>query len=192
MDFTKTAQNFEKRKGEIDEKDKIPPPPWLDMYRDQLAFFYFREEKILKEGTVLPGALVAGNEKLYKKSLLFYKNKSHPAHFIYSWDPFFFTRPESLSEIAQNVEQVYRSGKTKAEETGAMRMFGGGFDRPIQQRLPASFAKDKAVYLTTVIVNRRHLPQGKLSGENRLYPLIVIDDDKADAMMLPKWYWILK
>ncbi len=190
IDFIKTAEAYDKREVKVNVRDRIPKPKWLDMYHDQLAFFYFREDKILTEGRVLPGALVIANDKLFKKNILFFLNKSHPANFIYSEDKYYKENPEKLSSLAGCLAELYGKKARDEDEQVIVGMFQGGFNRPIRQRIPDSMTGGHTVYMTTIIVNRAHLPGGRISGT--IYPILVIDDEQADAMILPKWYWAEK
>ena len=46
----------------------------------------------------------------------------------------------------------------------------------------------REIFFTSVVVNRDHLPYGLLMPQVT-YPMIVLPNNKPDAMILPHWFW---
>lgn len=49
------------------------------------------------------------------------------------------------------------------------------------------YTGDKKVFMTTTVIHREHIPNGYL--DRKIYSVLTIDNNKADAIILPKWYW---
>ena len=189
IDIKASAKTYAARSVKNDPKDHIKRPSWLDQYKDSLAYLFFRIDTILEKGNVVPSAVVLANDKLYHRRSLVYR-KDHPAYFVYSYDPYYVENADELVTIASKLLEISISeDKKNKDEKKVTSFFNGEMNRPIRKKVPEAYTDGREVYFTTTIVCRSHLPKGKLE-ERTVYPLLVIDDDKADAMMLPAKYWI--
>ena len=190
IDIKASGKKFYERKNRNDPGDRIKRPSWLDQYNDSLAYLFYRFDELLENGKVVPASVVLANDKLYHRAGLFYR-KDHPAYFVYSFDSYYDGHTDELETLAAKLLAVGQAeSKNTKDEKKITSFFSGGKNRPIHKKVPESFTDGREVFFTTTIVSRKHLEKGKL--QYKTYPLIVTDDEKADAMMLPKKYWVCK
>lgn len=190
IDIKASGEAYEKRSVKVDPKDRIKRPSWLDQYTDSLAYLFFRIDTLLENGRVVPSAVVLANDKLYHRRSLIYR-KDHPAYFVYSHDRYYAENTSELEEIASKLLEISESEERKTkEEKRVTAFFTGEKNRPIHKKVPELYTEGREVFFTTTVVCRKHLKGGKLS--EKIYPMLVVDDDKADAMMLPCRYWAEK
>lgn len=189
----KTRDCFENNRM-MKREDYLKCPRWMEPEYDEFGgyeetpdglyalFDPFTQQAFYKEGRVAIGAMVQANE------LLFERGKDNcPAAYLYSCDSFYMEHPEELRNL------TWAIGKTKGEQ-GYMPsiqqiadILADEMERVFGYKLPRDVTEGRDVRLTTVFVERNHLPKKRLV--NRMAPLLVLEDRQPDAIILPKWYW---
>ncbi len=193
FDCNKTAQYFERnRKPGKDAFLKCPE--WLEpeydelggyaQVPDQLFLIYdpLLQRRFYREGKVALGALVQANELLFKKG-----RNDCPANYIYTTDPYYWENPALLIGLAHALfetkgEQGYHPSIQRLAD-----ILEDEVERVFSYKLPRDVTEGRDVYFTTVIVQRDHLPYKRIIGKQ--YPLLVLEENQPDAMILPHWYW---
>lgn len=194
FDCRKTMEYFENNR-EIRKENFLTCPDWLDPeYYDEMdddeagpdelekLIDPFRQRRFYKEGQVALGALVQANMLLFKRG-----RDSCPANYIYTKDPYFLDHPQELAELASALFQIKGDTGYQPSLQRLADLLADEMERIFAYRLPRDVTEGKAVYFTTVLVERSHLPKKKLTGS--LLPLLILMEEQPDAMILPWWYW---
>jgi len=193
FDIIKTAEFYEDNK-DFRTENFMQCPKWLEPEYDEaghyqeipddlyLLFDPLIQQKFFKEGKVAAGALVQANTLLFKRG-----RDALPANYIYSTDPYYMENPEELAELANALfdtkgEQGYLPSIQKLAD-----LLADEFERIYCYRLPKAITEGRDVFFTTVIVDRKHLPEKKITGG--IIPFLVLAENKPDAVILPHWYW---
>lgn len=141
------------------------------------------QQRFYTEGKIAVGAIVQANE------LLFEKGKDNcPANFIYTTEPYFIENPAELLYIADILfdtkgDDGYRPSIQKLAD-----LLADEYERIFCYKLPRDIFDNKEIYFTSVFVDRKHLPT-KILIPQIIYPMLILPDNKPDAMILPHWYW---
>ncbi len=193
FDIKATIENFADNLS-LDRADFVYCPEWLEPeYEEDGTFteepdplFYicdpFTQRRFYKEGKIAIGALVQAN------TLLFERGKDDcPAAYIYSLDPYYMENQEELEALAYGLfdtkgEQGYRPSIQKLAD-----LMADEEERIFAYKLPRDVTEGRNVYFTTVLVARDHLPKRKII--DNLIPMLVLEGEQPDAMILPHWYW---
>ena len=158
-------------------------PEWLRS-SDPMSYIFKEKKALLKSGSVCYAYIVQANTILFD----WFPHTDHPAHIVYSTDPYIGENPDILEETAHAIYQYKdvsldlvpeewrelarvvtderdRSGFTLSTERGGHTV--------------------KIDFLPTMIF-RKLLPRRKLCGS--LLPIITSPDCDS-VMVLPKRYW---
>ncbi len=140
----------------------IPAPRWLA--DDELSIVGRDQRAVLTLGEVFWGAIVRADPALARPGPL-----DHPATIVYSRDPAIIRDPELLTALAARVQHL------------------SSVDRRVFNReVPSDITGGMAVYLTTVLVGRIHVPYRVLVGP--LVPIVIRYDTPA-ALIGPMRFW---
>ncbi len=193
FDIKETIKNF-KDNLELDRADFVYCPDWLEPEYDETGnfeeepdpLFYicdpFTQRKFYEEGKIAIGAMVQANIMLFERG-----KEDCPANYLYSLDPYYMDHQDELLRLAESIyetrgEYGYRPSIQKLAD-----ILDDEYERIFAYKLPRDVTNGRDVYCTTIIVARDHLPQRKIV--NRLVPMLVLEGEKPDAMILPHWYW---
>ena len=193
FNYHATKSYFEANR-EIKQADYLTCPDWVKPVRDIYGnyveapdAFYplfdpFRLKRFYTEGKVALGALVQAN------TLLFSKGKDDlPANYIYSTDDFFTTHPEELLALADALYDIKGDIGFRPSLQRLANLLEDEYERIFAYKLPRDVTGNRDVYFTSIFVDRRHLPEKKLT--DNLLPMLVLDGAQPDAVILPYWYW---
>lgn len=160
---------------------EIPPPLWGKSPRtgwNPPAV----QARLYKNGVVVTGVFVRANTNLQRLA-----PQDLPGDVVYGLDPWFSKDPEELLEIAESVFETQdaededgAAGTTAAtlpEKSEYVRAF----------EVPRTLARNHQVFMTSVIVSRKHLPAAFMVEST--VPLLVDPDDVGTCMVLPSRYW---
>ncbi|MFI0446908.1 hypothetical protein [Actinomadura sp. 6N118] len=143
------------------------------------------QDRLLEQGRVVWGGLVQANTLLFGKG-----RHDSPAEILYSPDPMLDDRPDLLAEVAQRLFALKGSRQADAELQTISDTLANELEdaphAPVPRSMPRSMAGSLPLFTTTVLVSRRHLPDGVLRGG--LFPLIV-HPELDSTMILPSRYW---
>ena len=161
---------------------RIRPPKWCRKMDDPLMIIYRDQEKLLHEGTVALGVLVQANNLLFEKRAA----NNAPANVVYMTEWEVDDPVRRLAEVAQKIYLMKGSEPEDAEERKLAGMVSYERGRDFRISVPASLSEGLDITYTTIMVHRKHLPYGYLTGG--YFPLLVHQESRA-AMILPARYW---
>jgi hypothetical protein len=159
----------------------IRPPKWCRKSDDDLMIVYREQDKLLREGTIALGVLVQANDTLFQKGAL-----NAPAVVIYISE---VEVDNPIVPLMQAALKLYMLKGTKPEdpdEAKFARIVSYEMGRDFRVTVPDSLSNGLDATYTTIMVHRKHLPYGYLSGI--YFPLLIHQESRA-AMILPARYW---
>lgn len=159
----------------------LSPPKWCRAEKDDLLLIYREQKKLLLEGHVALAMLVQANERLFRKG-----SADAPANIIYTTETSAENPLDKLLQIAQRLFSLKGTKPEDADEQKFARMLSYEYGRDFRVTVPDSLAQGLDVTYTTIMVHRKHLPEGYLS--NVFFPLLIHTESRA-AMILPARYW---
>jgi hypothetical protein len=156
-----------------------PAPQWIE--RDELKRVYNDRKLILQQGRLVLGVFIQANSLLYQPG-----TADLPAFILWSEDPYFLETPAHLRELARELGNLKGTSPTgdMAEVTALVT---NELARPLGYRMPASFGEGRPLWMTTLMVFRRHLPSGFITSG--LVPLLVRPEESPVALILPGRFW---
>jgi hypothetical protein len=159
----------------------IRPPRWCSAEKDDLLMIYREQKKLLLEGQVALAMLVQANERLFHKGTV-----DAPANIIYTTETSFENPLSKLLEIAQKLFSLKGTRPENAAELKFAQMLSYDYSRDFRVTVPDTLAQGMDVTYTTIMIHRKHLPEGYLS--NVFFPLLIHPESRA-SMILPARYW---
>lgn len=156
-----------------------PAPAWMTA-EDGLREAVDRQRLLLAEGTVGWAALVQANRQLFEPG-----TADCPAQVIHSRDALFDGRPHELRAIAQRIFQLKGARPSDPRERAIADKVTNEMDRTMGWRLPIELT-DRPVFSAAIMVWRRHIPAGVLSGA--CVPVLSHPDTSA-IMIVPVEFW---
>ncbi|MCA9005340.1 MAG: hypothetical protein KDA70_08690 [Planctomycetaceae bacterium] len=139
-------------------------------------------EDLLKNGKIVWGSLVQANVDIFEPG-----NQNLLASYIYSPENYFLDNPQHLLEISNRIFRL-KGRKTGDElmDAAAERITDehkDSFSYPI----PYQLTDGHQVYLSSVLLMRSCLPEGRLTS--RLMPMLVNPPDNGFILPLPLRFW---
>ena len=147
------------------------------LYRDQTI--------LLQQGIVVWGRLVQSNNLLFKPG-----RWDHPAVIVCSPDPIFHS---SLGELTRIARELYELKDKKIEHPEMLDLINfaeaitNEMDCLFNIEIPNCLTLNQLVYFTSIMVYRKHLPEGYL--KQGWFPVLIAPDKTPAAMILPSRYW---
>lgn len=189
FNLQKTKIKFEESKGSYAISDRFTRPSWMTDKDEPLLKLYGNLDRLLEEGCVELGCIVQANTMLFKYSFL--KPVLHmdcPATIIYTSDQYYCDNPDELEELADNIFNFRECDYITKEEQELADILNDEKQRAFNVQVPYSLTGGREVKLTTIMVHRKHLEEKKLC--QRIYPVLTIDSEECEAMILPKRYYV--
>jgi len=162
-------------------QDAASPPLWMLLRRNPLRGQYLRQRHLLRHGQLALARVITANRLLYRAPRDEWRFDA-PAIVLYTLDvadcP---SSEELLDDLAARLSDPHDDAtewfaRTMAETRGL----------PLTVRVPEAHSGPLAVYCTTVMVVRRHLPLGSLKSP--WLPLLVSPATRF-AVVLPPRFW---
>ena len=160
---------------------RIRPPKWCRTSKDDLLLIYRDQKKLMDEGEVVVAMVVQANAALFKKGF-----QDAPANVIYTGDPAGENPLQKLGDIANRIFGLKGTKPEDPDEQKFAGMVSYEYGRDFRVTVPHKLADGLDLTYTTIMVHRKHLPQGYLA--NGFFPLLVHQESRA-AMILPARYW---
>lgn len=161
-------------------RHKLHAPKW-SLKGDRLSDIYSQQDKLLREGEVVWGALVQANRQLFADG-----PENHPGNVIYSLDPASFSMPGVLMAAAHQLFSVKGDKDVSAEMQVFSQTLADELERLMKVKVPGELTHGLETFFTSVMFDRLHLPDGVLRGG--LMPMLA--HPKLDAtMVVPYWHW---
>lgn len=171
VDFENELQNvisnFDSDKDK--QKNIIPKPNFYGTKR-------FCDYRVIKNGSICYGCLVEANLKLFSPSK--FVNQVLPAVLVYSYDEFYSKNPCELKNIARVLFNDRNNNFLKNEKKYFANI-------PVSNKITA----DRKVYVTTIMVCRRHLPLGGFPSSHLILPVIANPDISDSVFIVDSKYW---
>jgi hypothetical protein len=166
------------RKGDaVSQASKVATPAWLRP-ADPLYGAECERARVLEQGRVVRSWVVMANALLFTRG-----SSSHPALVVYA--PGDDVDAETLEEVAAEIFRRRGSTPVDAELRAFVKDLADPA-RPFLRSVPAAMANGRALFVTTVLILREHLPRPYLAAS--LLPLVVHEVTRA-AIVLPSWLW---
>jgi transcription elongation factor Elf1 len=158
-----------------------PWNPSLWMF-DSLLWIYCRQRIVYKSGQVVWGHIVQANDALFTKGRI-----DQPAQIVYSFDRYFDTAVDELGGIAESVFDLKETRPRQPELRKLAAHVTNETGRTWKYPLPRQMTGGREVLLTTVMVPRKHLPDGYLAAS--FFPLLACETQTRMTLILSHHYW---
>lgn len=158
---------------------RVRPPLWC---RGDGLLAAFRDRgKLLGEGNIVPAVLVQANAALFGPGA-----GDAPANVIYTTDGEAAQPVARMLEVARRIFSLKGTKPEDPDEARFARMVSDELRRDFRVTVPERLSGDLDLTYTTIMVHRRHLPEGRLAVP--YFPLLIHPESRA-AMILPARYW---
>jgi len=162
---------------------RMPPPRWLKrMRKDELWEIYHHRKELLQHGRVVWACVVQANEVLFGPGKF-----DAPAMAIYSPDAYFDDHLEDLLHLGTRLFALKGTQLQDPEEQRFAEIISNERERAMRLRVPDAMTDGHAVISTSIMVHRRHLPDGILV--KRMVPLLIHPNTTPATIILPSRYW---
>lgn len=165
----------------------VTAPPLSRPSGDPAELFFHRiladREILLAHGQIVWSRLVRLNKRLWEPG-----DRDHPGRVVYGLDPELTGTPHRLQEIADAILAAQHTEPPDRAHEQVAGVLVKGADLTVRVPVPVALTGGaRRVYLTSVIVQRGHLPAGYL--RTNVLPLLVAPDRTPATMILPSRYW---
>jgi hypothetical protein len=165
-------------------KDCIKKPFLLSLIGDRRHDAQYRDQRLLLErGMAVWGQIIQANRRLFDPMG---GVAQLPAAIIYSTDRYFDQCPELLGDHASRLFDL-KGQKVSPEMQAFSDKLADEMVADMKLPIPLGFTGGKHCYYASLIICRRHLPQGHLAAG--LFPVLIAPDQTDVVMIAPKWYW---
>ncbi|MFO0695559.1 MAG: hypothetical protein U0230_18505 [Polyangiales bacterium] len=162
---------------------RIPTPQWVSGNPDEaLATFFERAPSTLRDGTVVWGVIVQANTLLFEPGDI-----DCPAEVVFSLAP---AEKAPRSELRRIAAALFELKGTRPRDPGELRIaehLTNELTRVFGLEVPSSISPTIPCQLSTLMVTRKHLPDGYL--RSTYLPVVISPDDPRLAVPLPSRYW---
>jgi hypothetical protein len=171
------VKGFKGLSAEEQQAVRIIAPLWVD--RDPMRRTFFRHTDIWNGGKVVWGRIVQANKLLFGPG-----DDDCPADVLYDVSgtlPF-----TALKEPASRLFGLRSRAPANAEEQAFADHLNDELTRVAGMAVPKSIS-ECPLRVSTVLIHRRHLPDGKLSRS--YFPVVMNDMHPGAIMVLPSRWW---
>lgn len=155
------------------DKNKIEVVP----FANSTPYYDF---KVINSGKIYYAYLVEANNLLFEPKK--YGMPTHPAVVVYSPDEYFENNPLALRKLA---EYMYR---TKNSTNGwAGKLLNDELHYFANKQVPTELTDGREVYMTTIMIYRKHLPLGFISDS--LFPIVAAPKSSTAVFVVDVKYW---
>jgi hypothetical protein len=162
-----------------------PPQTWPNDEPAELFFHRILADRavLLRHGQIVWSRLVRLNKRLWEPG-----DRDHPGRVVYGLDPELTGTSFRLQEISDAVVAAPRTEPPDRAHEQVAAVLTKGADLTVRVPVPVALTGGlRHVYLTSVIVQRSHLPDGYLRAN--ILPLLTAPDRTPATMVLPSRYW---
>lgn len=161
----------------------IRPPFWLPQKESGgYEQIYIDKKMLFEKGHIGWAYIVQANEKLYRPGRL-----SYPAIIIYSFDKYFDDKLSELSSIASFLLSLKMEPDVPTELKIFKSIVANRFSLLFNRRLPNSISQGKMIFLTSIIIHRKHLPVNHLKAH--WFPILSHPKKTSATIVFPSRYW---
>ena len=160
----------------------LPPDCLKPKPNDEQWLNVKSQHRLRREGAVVWATIVQANGNLFKRN-----NAETGASVIYSADPWFDRHREALGQIAQQCFALKGTSPTDRESAVFARMLTDEMIRGMRMKVPSLFTGQRRVYHSSMLMPRKHLPKGFLTGV--YFPVWIDPDETGAVVMVPAAFW---
>ena len=139
----------------------------------------FYDFSVIESGKIYYAHIVQANSRLFEDKA--FAMLTHPAVVIYSTDQYFEQNPLALSKLARF---LFESRNT---DNWAGKILNNEYEYESNLQVPMEWTDGRVVYMTTVMIYRKHLPLGYLSDS--LLPIIANPQSATAVFVVDVKYW---
>lgn len=161
----------------------LQAPAWLGANpKDEQWLNIRNQERIRRDGQVVWATVVQANNNLFKRN-----SAECGASVIYSPDAWFDRNREVLGQIVDRCFALKGTDPADPESAAFARMLTNELTRGMRMRVPSVFTGGRKVYHSSMLMPRKHLPKGILSGQ--YFPVWIDSQNTGAVIMVPAAYW---
>ena len=161
---------------------RIWPPIWCLLSGDPLLKIYWDQKKLRDRGRVVWAHLVQANSLLFEPG-----HMDHPANIVYDPSTENDRVLDLLGDVAQQIYELKGTRPREKDLAECSRWVTNERQPIVDATVPARLSRGREIVFSTVMIHRKHLPGGYLSGS--AFPLIINPEETPSAMVLPHFYW---
>lgn len=178
---------FEDKKDQFNPLEsmynKLKKPDWMKKSNDKRFECIYNDQKLLfSEGKIVFGYIVQANTLLFEPG-----NFDSPACIVFSEDEYFDDNFEELFEIANSLFSLKGTNVEDSEIKKFVDVITDEMTALYNVQLPNKVTKNKAVFYTTIMVRRSHLPTKYL--KLGWFPILTCPNKTKASIILPSRYW---
>jgi hypothetical protein len=166
---------------EEERRFRIWPPLWC-LLGDPLLRMYWSQNKLRDRGRVVWGHLVQANNLLFRPG-----GMNCPANVVYNPTSHDDRDVDALAEVAHNIFELKGKRHREKDLKRCARWVTQEKLRVFDAAVPTSLTSGREIIFSTLMVHRKHLPDGYLSTS--VFPLIINPEETSSVMILPCDYW---
>ncbi|QSX04646.1 hypothetical protein JYG23_07980 [Sedimentibacter sp. zth1] len=185
--ISECRKNYEERKLKFNYFDrrynKLKKPNWIKKNDDsRFECIYDEQELLINKGKIVYGRIVQANASLFQPGIF-----DSPAGIVFSEDYYFNEHVNQLSKVANSLYAL----KNKQIEDEKLKIFTDAITDETTAlynvQVPKLITSNIAVFYTTIMVHRKHLPARYL--KLNWFPVLVLPTQTKAVMILPSKYW---
>ena len=157
------------------------PPDWIPS-ETTLPKNFQLQDRVRTNGKIVWSALVQANSNLFSPG-----PDDHPALVAWSEDPFFDNHVDELQRIAQACFALKRIDQTEPDGQQLSHAVTSEMERPLRTPVPPSMTGGREVFVSVLLVVRRHLPAGHLTES--IMPVWLDPQATGFVILVPAGYW---
>lgn len=160
---------------------RCDPPDWIpsETMRPKNSQL---QDRVRANGKVVWSALVQANNNLFSPG-----PDDHPALVAWSEDPFFDNHVDELQQIAQACFALKGIDQTEPDAQQLSQAVTSEMSRPLRMSIPTSITHGREVFVSVLLVVRRHLPAGHLT--ETIMPVWIDPEPTGIVILVPAGYW---
>lgn len=166
------------------KNEKLPHPKWLaNKPADPLNLLYVESKQLFKHGKIYYASLVQANEIMFQQ----HPTNDCPANIVLGESEYFDENPIALRRLARELGSYKGTDDAPDELKRITDSITGELERLYNIPLPKSFSNNQTAYFSTIMIFRKHLPNGRLDG--LLFPMLSCPNELSSSIILPYRYW---
>lgn len=161
----------------------VRPPLWMER-ADGLFGLYADQKLLIHEGRLAIAVITQANDQLFEPGI-----NDCPAAVLFSEDPYYETE-EGFAELGKIAGEIFefKGGRRAGREEMALgAALADETGRYFNIKLPDKLTGGRPVFMTAIMVHRKHLPVRYLA--NGFFPLLILPEKTKYSMICPAKYW---
>lgn len=155
-------------------------PRWV--HYDKMKIIYRYQRRLLKRGHIVWAHIVQANSLLFKPG-----SEDCPANVVYGTSAELDNRLDLLADIAHGLFSLKKTHPDDRELRRFADSITDELERSMRMAVPKSLTEGLNVFMTSIMVPRKHLPNGYLSQS--FFPLLILPRVTEATMIVPCEFW---